>query len=290
MHTLPSLLPARPTRDELIGRMQRAREMLESCTICEWRCGINRVTGQPAPCRLNDQTFVFNEYLSVTEEVEVVPTLRIYLAGCNFRCRFCDTAPTCFEPTVGRPFDALNLSDDLSAAARKGARTVSFLGGEPTLHPHSLLKFAAAATERLPMVVNTNLYMTPEIIDLLDGAVDLYLGDFKFGNDQCAKSVAGISPYVEIIQRNLLDIVGRTPIIVRHLLMPGHFSCCFKSLTSWLSDRLPGTRFALHTGYVPCWRAESDPALGRLTNRQEIRDAIQHLETLRLNWSSDGNA
>jgi putative pyruvate formate lyase activating enzyme len=37
------------------------------------------------------------------------------------------------------------------------------------------------------MVFNSNTYYSAEAAKLLDGVIDVYLSDFKYGNDRCAK-------------------------------------------------------------------------------------------------------
>ena len=268
-------------------RVSRAYGMLKECEMCEWRCGADRTRGEQAPCRLGQDTFVFNQYLSLSEEHEVRPALRIYLGGCNLRCRFCDTAPQCFEPTAGQRIVPSLFAGELAAAVKAGSKYISILGGEPTLHLHTLLEVAEASPQPLPLAVNTNLYMTPEVIHLLEGIVSLYLADFKFGNDACACRLSRVPRYLENVTRNLLLIHGRTPMIVRHLLMPGHLECCFRPVVDWLSANLPGARFQLYTGYVPCYRSKDDPTISRLNSRNEIREAVNHLKGRNLNWSKD---
>jgi putative pyruvate formate lyase activating enzyme len=116
------------------------------------------------------------------------------------------------------------------------------------------------------------MYMAPEVIDLLDGVVELYLADFKFGRDSCARSIAGIDRYVETVQRNLVHASRHTPVIVRHLLMPGHFDCCFRPVVDWLAASLPAVRFSLMTSYVPAWRTVGEVGpLGACLSEDERR-------------------
>lgn len=269
-------------------RVHAARALLRCCEACEHRCGVDRENGEAGECRLTADSFIFRSYVSVTEEIEVIPALRVYLAGCNFRCGFCDTAPECFIPNRGRRCDPIELANEWADEIERGVRTISILGGEPTLSPHTLLEAAAAAPRRLPLVINTNLYMTPEVIDLLDGVVTTYLADLKFGNDECAERIAGVRPYVDIATRNLNRIAARTPVIVRHLLLPGHLDCCFHPIVDWLDTHQPGVRFQLYPGFVPCYRA-GNVNLGRLNRAEEIAAAENRLRASRLLWETHGN-
>lgn len=228
--------------------------MLRACTLCERRCGIDRIAGQPAPCGLGHETWCFKRHISYAEEIELLPSYMVYLGACNFRCRFCVQGPGCFVPAEGSRVDPAEAARDFERLVDRGARTINLLGGEPSLHLHTILEIAAASDRHLPLVLNTNMYMSPEVIDLLDGVVDLYLADFKFGSDRCAASLAGIDRYVETLQRNLIHASRTTPVIVRHLLMPGHFDCCFRPVVDWLKSTLSDVGFSLMTSYVPAWR------------------------------------
>ncbi|MFH1107951.1 MAG: radical SAM protein [Planctomycetota bacterium] len=240
---------------------------------------MNRVIGEPAPCRLGADAYVFKRYVSFGDEPELVPTYRVYLSGCNFRCTFCNTGSGCFEPTRGERVDPVELATELTERVADGVKTIDLLGGEPSLHVHTLLELAAASAKPLPLALDSNMYMAPEVLEWLDGVIALYIADFKFGNDECAKRLAGVARYVEVVTRNLRIAAERTPMIIRHLLMPGHVDCCFRPVVDWTAEHLPGARFQLHTGYVPCWRATSDAKMSRLTSADEMRWAWDYLQT-----------
>lgn len=263
-------------RAELRDRAERARALLRPCTLCEKRCGVDRLAGERAPCGLDDRTWCFKRHVSYAEELPLLPSYMVYLGGCNFRCRFCVQAPECFDPRMGVQVRPAEVARDLERVVARGARTINLLGGEPGLHLHTILEIAAEAEPPLPLVLNSNMYMTPEVIDLLDGVVEMYLADFKFGNDACARSLAGVDRYVEVVTRNLRSAAARAPVIVRHLLMPGHVECCFRPVVHWLAESLPGVPFTLMTGYVPAWRAGGCGTLGSTLTADE-RDEAERL-------------
>jgi putative pyruvate formate lyase activating enzyme len=269
-------------RSELRDRATRARQMLRSCRLCEKRCGIDRAAGERAPCGLGDQSWCFKRHVSYAEELQLLPSYMVYLGGCNFRCRFCVQGPTCFSPRLGVQVHPAEVARDFERVVGRGARTINLLGGEPSLHLHTILEVAAEADEPLPLVLNSNMYMTPEVLDLLDGVIALYVADFKFGSDTCARSLAGIDRYIEVVSRNLLLAADRAPLIVRHLLMPGHIECCFRPVVQWLADHLPETPFNLMTGYVPAWRAADSDSLSRTLTAAECEEAERTVRALGL--------
>ena len=94
-----------------------------------------------------------------------------------------------------------------------------------------------------------------EAFALLDGVVDVYVADLKFGNNTCARQIAGVDAYMQIVTRNLLAAAQTTRLIVRHLLLPGHFECCYRPLVDWMCRHLPAAPFRVMTGYLPRWQA-----------------------------------
>ena len=271
--------PAAPSHSavSIERRVAKAHAMLGRCTFCELRCGVDRTRNAPCPCRLGSGTYEYKRYISLNEELELVPSLRVFLSGCNFRCRFCDEAPDCFLPRQGCRVLPARLAEELQAAVDDGVTAISLLGGEASIHTHTILAVAAASSRALPLAVNTNMYMTPEVLDLLDGVIALYLADFKFGNDACAKALAGVPRYMDVVCRNIKRAAATTRMVIRHVLIPGHLDCCLRPIVDWVSANLPGARFQLYTGYVPCWRASGDPKIGRLNSQREVRQAIDYV-------------
>lgn len=271
-----------PTREDILQRLAIANAMLQDCNMCELRCGVDRAAGERGQCRLAASTHVYKTYVSLNEELEVGPALRVFLGGCNFRCPWCDEAPDAFED-AGQRVEPARCAAELQSAMAGGAQTISILGGEPTLHVHTILALAAAAVPCLPLALNTNLYMAPEVIGLLDGVVRWYLADFKFGNDDCARQYAGVPRYSDVVRRNLLLVAAtRAELVIRHVLMPGHLGCCFRPVAEWVAEHLPGARFQLYPGYVPCGPASCDAEVGRLNTRSEVHAAVEFLAGLEL--------
>ena len=242
---------------------------------------MNRLEGERAPCGLGEASHIFKRHVSYAEEIDLLPSYMVYFAGCNFRCRFCVQAPDCFDPCRGVRVEAGNVVADLRAKVERGARTINLLGGEPGIHLHTILEVAAADAEacvrtgadRLPLFLNSNMYMTPGVIEALEGVVAGYIADFKFGNDRCAATVAGVDRYTEVVQRNLLLASTSARVIVRHLVMPGHVECCLRPVAAWMAKHMPEADFTLMHGYSPAWRAVGDEDLGRFVAMGEARAA-----------------
>jgi len=112
------------------------------------------------------------------------------------------------------------------------------------------------------VVWKSDFFGTIEAFALLDSVVDLYIADFKFGNNACAKQLSGVDNYAQTIGRNLMTASKSADLIVRHLLLPDHFECCFCPIVDWMASHLPTTKFSIRDGYMPKWLAKRDPQLG----------------------------
>jgi putative pyruvate formate lyase activating enzyme len=180
-----------------------------------------------------------------------------YLSGCDLRCAFCIAGADAFDPGRGQLLTAEFFNEAVAWGRRQGARTLEWVGGEPTIHLPAILEVMAQCPDLPPIVWKSDFHATPEAMALLDGAVDVYLADLKFGNNECAQRIAGVSGYWEIVTENLHRAARQGALIVRHLLLPGHFDCCYRRIVAWLGQHLPSAKFSLRDGYLPRWRAHS---------------------------------
>jgi putative pyruvate formate lyase activating enzyme len=244
-------------------QVSRAHRHYSACYLCEHRCGVDRLRGSRGACKAGPVPRVFKHRVELGEEEELIPSHLFYLSGCDLRCAFCIAEMNAFDPRRGRPLTREFFSAAVAAGRAQGARTIQWVGGEPTIHLPGILEVMYGCPDLPPVVWKSDFFATPEALALLDGAVDVYLADLKFGNDSCARRIAGIDNYLEIVTRNLKIAVAQGDLIVRHLLLPGHRDCCFRPIVSWLRANLPDVKFSLRDGYLPAWQARHVPELVR---------------------------
>ena len=264
------------------GRAAAARTMLGDCHFCAHHCGVNRLRNELGLCRATANARFFLAQTEVTDELELIPTFAIALSGCDMRCDFCITGLESWNPRIGRNFKAAQMAAMAAVALKGGARTILVLGGEPTIHLHAALELVALLPDTARLVWKTNAHGSPQARELLDGMFDVWVADFKFGNNECARRLAKIPEYTEIITENLLWASTHTELIVRHLLMPGHIRCCWEPVAAWLAENLPGVKVNVRDGFWPAWRARSHRELARTVSAAEAAAARQIAETYEL--------
>jgi len=70
----------------------------------------------------------------------------------------------------------------------------------------------------------SDFHGTPEAFELLDGVVDVYIADFKFGNDACAKRLSGVDRYTRSSSETWGSPHDQGRLIVRQPASAGTFS------------------------------------------------------------------
>jgi len=286
-------------------RAVTARAALADCHFCAHHCGVNRLAGETGLCHAGDATRFFMAQTEVTDELDLIPTFAVALSGCDMRCDFCITGAESWNSRAGKSFYAVEMATKAKEALRAGARTIMVLGGEPTIHLPAALEFVSHLPDDARLVWKTNAHGSAQARELLDGMFDVWLADFKFGNDNCARRLAKIPDYTSVVRENLLWFAGvscpvgvqalacandtlkrelqRGELIVRHLLMPGHVECCWMPVAEWLAAELPGVKVNLRSGFWPAWKSARYPELRGVVSGNETRRAWQIAENHGLN-------
>ncbi len=249
-----------------------ADKILQGCRFCERRCGINRKKKEIGYCRMDAVSRYSAEFLHHGEEPELVPSHTIFFTGCNFTCVYCQNWQISQEPESGAPILPAEFARIITLRRAYGSRNVNFI--TPTPHTHTILKILNALRVNIPVVWNTNMYYSEEIACLLDGAVDVYLGDFRYGSDECAVKYSNAPRYLSTVTRNFISAYKSGEILLRHLVIPNHIDCCTRPIVKWTKEHIPKVRFNLMFQYSPNYRAYEHPEINRNLTKEECQRAL----------------
>lgn len=277
-------MPAEPAVSLLDLKIELARRLLIGCRLCHHRCGVDRTRGILGVCQLGTEATVAEHFVHIAEEAPLNPSLVLNLAGCGLRCRFCQQGALLTPSAVsGEP-----LTPALWAQLRTtGARSLSFVGGNPDESLYAILRFLAAAPARwrLPIVWNCHGYATLETVRLLDGVVDTFVPDFKYGSEDCGRRLSTIREYPATVQRALTAMLAQgVPVLVRLLVLPGHFDCCHAPALDCLATLNQARLWVSVRGqYCPDWKiSPGDGALVRRTSHEETEAVREKARALGL--------
>jgi putative pyruvate formate lyase activating enzyme len=279
-----------PRASLLDAKIELARRQLGRCMLCERRCGVNRAQRVGA-CLLNGKARVASFFHHLGEESPLVPSGTIFFSGCNFRCVYCQNWDISQHPEAGVEAAAETLAAIQVKLRREGARNINWVGGEPTPNiPHILesMRILAERGVNVPQLWNSNMYMTPEGTSLVLHVIDIWLPDFKYGNNKCAARYSVAPRYWEVVTRNFLSICSRgEDVIVRHLVLPGHLECCTKPVLKWLAENCKRALVNIMDQYRPEYlvlRLERYREIRRRVADAEMRAAYEYADALGLAW------
>lgn len=279
-----------PQASFLDVKIELARRQLKRCMLCERRCGVDR-TSRRGACLLDAKPRVASFFHHLGEEAPLVPSGTIFFAGCNFRCVYCQNWDISQDPEAGAEAPPEALAAIQVRLREEGARNINWVGGEPTPNiPFILesLRILARRGVNVPQLWNSNMYLTPEGLALILHVMDIWLPDFKYGNDACALRYSVAPRYWEVTARNFSVICSRgEDIIVRHLVLPGHVDCCTKPVLRWLAENCKHALVNIMDQYRPehlVVKLDRYREIRRRVSQKEMDEAYMYADSLGLAW------
>ncbi|MFQ5975307.1 MAG: radical SAM protein [Candidatus Hydrothermarchaeales archaeon] len=257
-------------------KVELAERMLESCELCERRCGKDRKNGKMGFCKVGFTPLLSSEFLHYGEEPELVPSHTIFFCGCTFYCIYCQNYTISRQIESGIEVSPQRLASVIDKRRTGGSRNVNWVGGSPTPNLHFVLKTLGECKENIPSVWNSNMYMSEASMKLLEGTQDVYLADFKYGNNRCALRLSKVPRYWDVVKRNHKIAFDQAELIIRHLVLPNHLECCTKNVLNWISQNLKReTRVNVMFQYRPMFKAFKDDSVNRNLTSQEMTKALE---------------
>jgi putative pyruvate formate lyase activating enzyme len=285
-----------PEQSLLDLKIEIAHRLLQSCEYCENLCHVNRTSNQTGRCEISDQSYLSSAFLHMGEEAPLIPSGTLFFAGCTFNCCFCQNhdissaGKTHSEKSVGTIISPKRLADIAEKLGTSGAKNINYVGGDPTPHLYTILASMEYQNRNICQLWNSNFYNTEATLRLLIDVIDLWLPDFKYGNNQCGEKLSDINSYFDVITRNLRYIYnkGSKSIIIRHLAMPNHIECCSKPILQWVSENIPNVLVNIMNQYHPDFKVNNGtyPEINRRVSAAEMKDVFQLANSLGINYRS----
>ena len=264
-------------------KVELARRVMGGCVFCVRRCGVDRLSGERGYCRGGLEFSVSSSFPHLGEEPELVPSGTVFTCGCTITCIHCQNWSISQWREHGAPAGPERMAGLVESLRRQGCRNLNMVGGDPTPNTYLWLDTFRHVEEGIATVWNSNSYYSQETAELLAGFIDLYLLDFKYGNDECSSTISNAPGYWDACTRNHLMAKRYGELIIRVLVLPGHNDCCTRPILQWIAENLgPWTRVNLMFQYRPEWRARERPELRQRLSRREIKEAVMIAEEVGL--------
>lgn len=312
------------SRDVLMERVEKAWKLASPCVLCGRKCLVERAEdpgedsgrGREGVFRGESPAELGGEVPDRTERRRRVGVCRtgrravvssygphfgeeppitgrrgsgtIFFSYCNLKCIFCQNYEIA-HLGEGREVRDEELAAIMLELQEMGCHNINLVS--PThVVPQilSALVIAVGQGLRIPLVYNTGGYDTVEALKLLDGIVDIYMPDMKYGTRQAAEKYSLAPNYPEVnfaavkeMHRQVGDLVtdelgiAVRGLLVRHLVLPGNLAGTEIVMKFIAEEISKDTYVNIMDQYRPYYKAVGDPVLGRRITREEYREALR---------------
>jgi putative pyruvate formate lyase activating enzyme len=219
----------------------------------------------------------------------------IFFSWCNLRCVYCQNWDIS-QKGLGREVGPEELADMMLALQAQGCHNINFVTPSHVVAQiMAAVEIAASKGLDLPLVYNTGGYDSLEALRLLDGIIDIYMPDMKYGDTRTAHRFSHVRDYVEFnraavkeMHRQVGDLtidekgIAQRGLLVRHLVLPENISGTERVLAFLAEEISSETYLNLMDQYRPCYRAGENPPLNRPIMSREFSRALGWAESLGL--------
>ncbi len=281
-------------------RVEKLENLLESCTVCPKDCGNNRLKDEIAAC-YSGRLPIVSSYTAHFGEEPVLSGKNgagnIFFGNCNLRCVYCQNyqISQTWKEQKKNEITHERLAEMMLELQAKGCHNIGFVS--PThFVPQMACAILIAAEKglRLPIVYNTNAYDSVEVLQLLDGIIDIYLPDFKYSENDAGFQFSKVRNYTDFARKAIKEMFRQTGenliygadgllkrgLVVRMLVLPNDLAGIEENLR-WIRDELsPKVAISLMAQYYATNKAATDDRYILLSRRISEREWFSALEIL----------
>ncbi len=222
---------------ELDKRAKEAIEHLAACDLCPWDCRIDRIEDKTGFCKIGRDAWISSAFPHRGEEDPLSGRSgsgTIFFSYCNLRCQYCQNYAIS-QKGEGHPIDAGGLAAQMLTLQAMGCHNINFVS--PSHVVAQIIEAVAIAANgglRLPLVYNTGGYDSLPALELLDGIVDIYMPDMKYGDPAIGQKYSKVPDYVRVNQEAIREMhrqvgdlsldeqgIAQRGLLIRHLVLPG---------------------------------------------------------------------
>ena len=269
----------------------RLYDIYDHCVLCPRQCGVNRNKGEKGFCSAGTLAKVSGVHPHFGEEKQLVGRYgsgTIFMAHCNLLCVFCQNWDISHSGE-GKEVSDETLASEMIHLQDMKCHNINFV--TPTHYLPNIINALVFAFEmglRTPIVYNSSGYERVEILEMLDGIIDIYLPDYKYSNGKYASIFsAGAENYPEIAKKALKEMyrqvgvlrldpsyVATRGLMIRHLVMPDDIAGT-EEFVDFVFDELdPGIYVNIMSQYHPAFKAHHFPEIARPITTMEFTRAI----------------
>lgn len=273
--------------------IEKAKTLYDSCICCGHLCKTDRNNNKIGRCKIFEDTShikVASHTLHFGEEPMLVGNNgsgTVFFSNCNLSCVFCQNHQISSEG-MGEIIDLDKLASYFLDLEREGANNINLVSATHVIYPVlKALKIALLNGLNLPIVYNTNGYDTNELLDCLNGIIDIYLPDLKYFNNEKAIKYSRAENYfdvainaITIMKNQVGDLIvdendiAKSGIIIRHLVLPNNESDSYDILIELKERGFLNSYISLMSQYSPEFMAKDYDNINRKLYVKEYNEVL----------------
>ena len=264
------------------------------CQICPHNCRLDRNT-KLGVCQAPASFKIAHAQLHLWEEPCISgqnSSGAIFFSHCNLKCVYCQNHEIS-QKGQGEIFTLPQLLKLCLKLKNQGAHNLNLVS--PTCYTDLLLKILPEIKQQtnLPIIWNSNAYEKVEILQQLEGLVDVYLPDFKYANNDLALKYSQATNYFPVALAAIKEMVRQQPqieidefglikkgVMIRHLVLPGQINDSQNILQAIKDNFKNKAWISLMAQYYPTYKASEYPELNAKLSPQEYRAIKDFYEQL----------
>ena len=266
-------------------KIKKAKKILNSCTLCPNECKVNRLRGEIGLCGQGKYAKISHFLPHFGEE----PPLSgingagtVFFSGCTLSCIYCQNYQISSPEGIGKILPPNELAAIFVRLSELNCHNIDLVS--PTPHISAILESLYIVKKqgiKLPIIYNTNGYLSETTLSLLEDIVDIYLPDIKYSDDTNAFKYSKIKNYVkhsknavaEMLRQRKELLVDENGIaykgcVIRILLLPSELDGMEKTL-EFLAEH-KGINISIMTQYSPLNQAHKFPEISKKISRDYI--------------------
>lgn len=273
--------------------IEKAKTLYDSCICCGHLCKTDRNNNKIGRCKIFEDTShikVASHTLHFGEEPMLVGNNgsgTVFFSNCNLSCVFCQNHQISSEG-IGEIINLDKLASYFLDLEREGANNINLVSATHVIYPVlKALKIALLNGLNLPIVYNTNGYDTNELLDCLNGIIDIYLPDLKYFNNEKAIKYSRAENYfdvainaITIMKNQVGDLIvdendiAKSGIIIRHLVLPNNESDSYDILIELKERGFLNSYISLMSQYSPEFMAKDYDNINRKLYVKEYNEVL----------------
>jgi len=276
---------------DLKKRVQALEDILKDCRLCPRECRANRLGGELGYCKSGSGLMVSSAFPHFGEESPLVGSHgsgTIFLTHCNLRCIFCQNYDISHLGR-GESVTSSDMARMMIRLQELGCHNINFV--TPTHYVPQIVASLHEAVEqglRIPLVYNCSGYESLEVIQLLEGIVDIYMPDAKFMDEQYSKEYCNAPDYPGVLKQVLKEMhrqvgdlktdphgIAERGLLIRHLVMPGGVASSEAVLRFIAEEISVHTYVNIMDQYRPEYQACEHVPIHRRITHKEYLEATQ---------------